>query len=276
MIKIEDTDKLKEVAREVREDVVRMVYNAQSGHPGGSLSAADIMTVLFFNIMNHDSKEPDKYDRDRFILSKGHCSPVYYSVLARTGYMDVEELDTFRKINSRLQGHPAKKELSFIETSTGSLGQGLSTASGIAFALRLNKNFSKIYCLCGDGELDEGQIWESLMTIKQYNLNNLIIIVDNNTLQIDGCNKDVKNIEPLKEKFEAFNYHVLDVDGHNIDELIKIFNEAKQKSDSGKNVIIMAHTSKGKGVSFMENKCEWDGKAPKKEEYDVAIKELEE
>ncbi len=276
MQKIEDTDKLRDIAKTSRKDVIKMVYNAQSGHPGGSLSATEIMTVLFFNVMNHSPENPKDENRDRFILSKGHCTPIYYSILARAGYFDVSELATFRKINSRLQGHPAKTKLDFVESSTGSLGQGLSIASGFAFALRLNKNFAKIYCLCGDGELDEGQIWESLMTIKQYGLNNLIIIIDNNTLQIDGCNKDVKNIEPLKEKFLAFNYEVLEVDGHDIEKLISTFNEAKQKSNSGKNVIILAHTIKGKGVSYMENKCEWHGKPPKKEEYEIAMKELEE
>jgi transketolase len=269
-----ETAELQSLCKEIRKDIINMIYNAGSGHPGGSLSATEIMTVLFFDVMNHDPTNPEDPNRDRFVLSKGHCTPVYYSVLAHAGYFPIDELKTFRKLNSRLQGHPDKSKFPLMESSTGSLGQGLSVAAGIAFGLQLDKNPAKVYCMIGDGELDEGQIWESLATIHKYQLSNLIIILDNNKVQLDGSNAEIKNMEPLREKLLAFNFGVLNVNGHDIDAVCKTFADAKQLSDGGKNVIIMAGTVKGKGVSFMENTCEWHGKAPNKEQYEMAMREL--
>jgi transketolase len=225
--------------------------------------------------MHHNPKIPDDKNRDRFILSKGHASPAYYSVLARSGYFDVSELENFRKINSRLQGHPDKSKFPILETTGGGLGQGLSIAAGKAFALRLDNNPAMIYCMTGDGELDEGQIWESLATIKKYNLSNLITIVDHNKMQLDGTNAEIKNLDPLTPKFKAFGFEVLEIDGHDISELINTFNYAKTLGEDKKNVIIIANTIKGKGVSFMENNIEWHGKAPNKEQYEKAMRELE-
>jgi len=275
MQKVEDVQKLGELCREVRKDIIHMVYTAGSGHPGGSLSATDVMVTLFFNIMHHNPKIPEDRNRDRFILSKGHASPAYYSVLAHAGYFDVSELENFRKMNSRLQGHPDKSKFPLLETTGGGLGQGISIAAGKAFALRLDNNPAMVYCMTGDGELDEGQVWESLATIKKYNLHNLIIIVDHNKIQLDGTNAEIKNLEPLPAKFKAFGFEVLEVDGHDIPELINTFDYAKRLSGEKKNVIIIADTIKGKGVSFMENNVEWHGKAPNKEQYEKAMKELE-
>ena len=275
MQKIEDVNILGELCREVRKDILSMVYTAGSGHIGGSLSATELLTTLFFSVMRHDPNNPDDKYRDRFILSKGHCTPVYYSVLARCGYFDVSELENFRKINSRLQGHPDKSKFPLMETTSGSLGQGLSISAGKALALRLENIPAKVYCMVGDGELDEGQIWESFATIQKYALSNIIIIVDHNKVQLDGHNSEIKNLEPLDSKFKAFGYEVLEVDGHDLNELLNTYNYAKTLSDDKKNVIILADTVKGKGVSFMENTSEWHGKAPNKEQYDKAMKELE-
>jgi len=275
MQKIEDINKLKDICRDVRTDIITMIYHAGSGHPGGSLSATELMVALFFNIMNHNPQNPEDKNRDRFILSKGHASPAYYSVLARAGYFDVSELENFRKLNSRLQGHPDKSKFPMLETTGGGLGQGLSIAAGKTFALKLDNIQSKIYCMLGDGELDEGQIWESLATIHKYNLHNLIIIVDHNKIQLDGTNVEIKNLEPLDQKFKAFGYDVLEVDGNDINEVINTFEYAKTLSNDKKNVLIIANTIKGKGISFMENNVEWHGKAPNKEQYEKAIKELE-
>jgi transketolase len=281
MDKVSDIEQLKSIANDVRKDIISMIYTAGSGHPGGSLSATEAMVALFFNIMNHDPKNPDDKARDRFIISKGHCTPVYYSVLARSGYLDVDELSNFRKINSRLQGHPDKSKFPLMETTSGSLGQGLSIASGIAFASRLDSKdldpnkTPKIYCMIGDGELDEGQIWEALATIRKYKLANLIIILDNNKIQLDGPNVEIKDMEILKDKFLAFNHEVLEMDGHDFKDILETFDDAKRLSDEGKNTIIISHTIKGKGVSFMENTSEWHGKAPNQEEYEKAMKELE-
>jgi transketolase len=272
---IDDINKLNEICRDIRKDIITMIYRAGSGHPGGSLSATELVVALFFNIMHHNPRIPEDRSRDRFILSKGHATPVYYSVLARAGYFDVSELENFRKINSRLQGHPDKSKFPQMETTSGSLGQGLSIAAGITFALRLDNETAKVYCMLGDGELDEGQVWESLATIKKYNLSNLIIIIDHNKIQLDGTNTEVKNLEPLDVKFKAFGFEVLEVDGHDMAEIINTFNYAKTLSDNKKSVIILANTVKGKGVSFMENTSEWHGKAPNKEQYEKAIKELE-
>ena len=284
MEKISDIKQLEGVARDVRTDILKMIFAAGSGHPGGSLSATEMMVALFFNTMNHDANNPQDPKRDRFVLSKGHCTPVYYSVLARSGYLDISELESFRKINSRLQGHPDKSKFPLMETTSGSLGQGLSISAGIAFALRLDQlnldanadhRIPKIYCMLGDGELDEGQIWESLATIKKYRLSHLIIILDNNKIQLDGPNVEIKDLELLKDKFLSFNYQVLETDGHDFKSILETLDEAKKLSDEDQNVIIISHTIKGKGVSFMENTAEWHGKVPNQEEYDKALKELE-
>jgi transketolase len=275
MDKVEGAEELKSICRDVRKDILLMVYTAGSGHIGGSFSATELLTVLFFNALRHDANNPDDATRDRFILSKGHCTPVYYSVLAHCGYFDASELLNFRKLNSKLQGHPDKSKFPLMETTSGSLGQGLSISAGKAFALRLDKNPAKIYCMLGDGELDEGQVWESLATIQKYTLSNLIIIVDNNKIQLDGTNAQIKDMDPLVDKFKAFGYDVLEVDGHDIGEIINTYNYARLLSDGGKNVVILASTVKGRGVSFMENTSEWHGKAPNDEEYEKALKELE-
>jgi transketolase len=274
MQKVTDIEQLKSIAKDVRGDIISMIYTAGSGHPGGSLSATELMTVLFFNQLNHSPENMVDPERDRFVLSKGHCTPVYYSVLARTGYFDITELQDFRKINSRLQGHPDKSKFPLMETTSGSLGQGLSIAEGIAYALKLDNKKSKVYCLMGDGELDEGQVWESLATIKKYNISNLIIIIDNNGIQLDGSNKEIKDLEPLNTKLNDFGHEVIEVDGHDINAVIEALTYARKSSDDGKCTILLAHTIKGKGISFMENKSEWHGKAPNKEEYELAIKEL--
>ncbi len=275
MQKIEDTNKLIELCRDVRTDIITMIYKSGSGHPGGSLSATELFVALFFNVMNHNPRNPEDKNRDRFILSKGHAAPAYYSVMARSGYFDISELENFRKINSRLQGHPDKSKFPILETTSGGLGQGISIATGKAFALRLENNPAKVYCMLGDGELDEGQVWESLATIHKYNLHNIILIVDHNKIQLDGTNAEIKNLEPLDAKFKAFGFEVIEVDGHDMAEVINTFNYAKTLSDSKKNSIIIANTVKGKGVSFMENTAEWHGKAPNKEQYEKAIRELE-
>lgn len=274
MQKVSDIEKLKSITKDVRRDIITMVYTAGSGHPGGSLSAVELMTVLFFNQLNHSVENPTDPERDRFVLSKGHCTPVYYSVLARSGYFDVSELQDFRKINSRLQGHPDKSKFPLMETTSGSLGQGLSIAAGMALALKIDGKKSKVYCMLGDGELDEGQVWESLATIKKYEISNLILIIDNNRIQLDGSNKEIKDLEPLNSKFRDFGHEVIEVDGHDINALIEVLTNARKLSDDGKTVIVIAHTIKGKGVSFMENTSEWHGKAPNKEQYEKAMKEL--
>jgi transketolase len=265
---------MKKAANEIRKDIIRMTSAAGSGHPGGSLSSVEILVSLYFNVMRHDPKNPAWSERDRFILSKGHVCPVLYSTLARSGYFPVDELATLRKLGSRLQGHPHRLKLDCLETSSGSLGQGLSISVGMAIGLRMDKKDAKVYCLMGDGELQEGQVWEAAMSGAHYKLDNLCGIVDVNRLQIDGWTKDVMSVEPLAKKWEAFGWHVIEVDGHNIEELIKAFDEAKRIK--GKPTVILANTVKGKGVSFMENKAEWHGTAPKKEEAEKALKELEE
>ncbi|HYD03815.1 MAG TPA: transketolase [Alphaproteobacteria bacterium] len=271
----EDIHVLQDLCKKSRRDIVSMIYIAGSGHPGGSLSSTELIVTLFNSILKHDPSNPQDKHRDRFVLSKGHCTPIYYSVLARCGYFDVQELQNFRRVNSRLQGHPDKSKFDLMETTTGSLGQGLSIAAGKALALKLDNIHSKVYCMIGDGELDEGQIWESLATIKKYNWSNLIIIVDHNNIQLDGTNKEIKNLDPLDQKFKAFGYEVLEVDGHNIYEVLATYHYAKKISDENKNVIIIAHTIKGKGISFMENTAEWHGKAPNKEQYEKAMGELQ-
>jgi len=264
--KINNVEELKSIAQNVREHIVEMVYEAQSGHPGGSLSVTDILTVLYFNQMNISLKEPKSEDRDRLVLSKGHCSPALYATLAERGFFEKEDLKTFRKIESNLQGHPDMNKIPGVDMTSGSLGQGLSAANGMALAGKLDKKDYKVYCILGDGEIQEGQIWEACMTSSNYKLDNLCVIVDNNNLQIDGTVKDVMNIYPLREKFESFGFEVFEVDGHNIEELIKVFEKAKNIKESP--TAIIAKTVKGKGVSYMENNVKWHGKAPNKEEYE--------
>ena len=271
-MKITDMKELEKIANEIRIGIVREVYSGKSGHPGGSLSCADILTVLYFNQMNIDPKDPKSNARDRFVLSKGHASPALYSTLASRGYFDKEELTTFRGIDSILQGHPDMKHIPGVDMSTGSLGQGLSCANGMAMASKLNKDGNRVYCLVGDGEIEEGQIWEAAMSASHYKLDNLCVIVDNNNLQIDGSIEEVMSSYPIDEKFKSFGFYVINVDGHNIEELINAFNEAK--TVKGKPTAIIAKTIKGKGVSFMENQVGWHGKAPNEEQYEIAIKEL--
>lgn len=266
-------DEMKDMAKTIRKDIVKMICEAGSGHPGGSLSSTDILVALYFSKMKHDPLKPNDDNRDRFILSKGHICPALYAVLARAGYFSVDELMTLRKIFSRLQGHPAtSKKLPGIEVSAGSLGQGLSVACGIALGAKMDKKDFKTFCLTGDGELQEGQIWEAAMTAAHYHLDNLVCIVDKNNLQIDGTVQEVMNIDPLKDKFEAFNWHVIECDGHNIEELCKAYDQAL--SYKGKPICIVANTIKGKGVSFMEDQAGWHGKAPSKEQCELAIQEL--
>ena len=263
---------LKEKANNIRKSVVEAVYSANSGHPGGSLSAADILTVLYFNQMNIDPKDPKNENRDRFVLSKGHASPVLYATLAERGFFDKEEIKTFRKLGSMLQGHPDMKGVPGVDMSTGSLGQGLSAANGMALASKLDEKGYRVYALLGDGEIQEGQIWEAAMTSSHYKLDNICVIVDNNNLQIDGNVSDVMNIHPIDKKFESYGFEVFKINGNDIDELISVFEKAK--TIKGKPTAIIAKTVKGKGVSYMENQAGWHGKAPKEEEYKIAMEEL--
>lgn len=249
------------------------MYQAQSGHPGGSLSCTDILTVLYFNQMNVDPKKPEDANRDRLILSKGHCSPALYAVLARKGYFDKEELKNFRKMDSFLQGHPDMKKTPGVDMTTGSLGQGLSAAVGMAIASKMNQAGCRVYCVLGDGEIEEGQIWESAMAAYKNKLDNLCVILDNNSLQIDGKIQDVAGLDNIEGKFKNFGFNVIQVDGHNISNLIDGFDSAKQTKQVP--TILIAKTIKGKGVSFMENQAKWHGKAPNEEEYEKAINELD-
>jgi transketolase len=264
---------LKKRAYMARKHIIKMIYLAGSGHPGGSLSAIDILVALYYNFLRHRSDEPDWNERDRFILSKGHICPALYTVLAMTGYFPVEELKTFRKIDSNLQGHPHMLKTAGIEVSSGSLGQGLSIANGIAMSLKYDKNSAYVYCMVGDGEMDEGQIWEAISTAGHYKLDNVIMIVDFNGLQIDGKVDEVKNKNPLKKRLESFNWEVIEIAGHNLKEIIDGFK--KVNSVKNKPVAIIAKTIKGKGISFMENKVQWHGRAPNEEEFKKAMAELE-
>jgi len=259
-------------AKKLRRHVVQMIGKASSGHPGGSLSAADIITVLYFKEMSHRAEDPRWQDRDRFILSKGHAAPVLYAALAECGYFPIAELDTLRAHGSCLQGHCDMTLTPGIELSAGSLGQGLSFGIGTALAGRLNCTDYRVYVLLGDGECDEGQVWEAAMASAHYKLDNLTAIVDYNKLQIDGWNRDVMNLEPLAEKWHAFGWHVIEVDGHNLPNIFNAFEEAKKVK--GKPAVILAHTTKGKGVSFMENQVSYHGKAPSLEQVAKALEEL--
>lgn len=265
-------DELKSIAKKVRQGIIEAVYSAKSGHPGGALSCTDILVALYFSEMNIEPNNPKKEDRDRLILSKGHACPALYSVLAHRGYFDVDNLKSFRKIGSILQGHPDMKKIPGVDMTTGSLGQGLSAANGMALAGKLDKKDYYVYAILGDGEIEEGQIWEAAMTASQYKLNNLIVFVDYNNLQIDGKLNEVKSPEPIKDKFEAFGFNTLEIDGHNFEEILNAINMAK--SEKNRPTAIVAHTVKGKGVSFMENQAKWHGKAPSEEEYKIAMEEL--
>jgi len=265
-------DELKKQTVEIRRDIVQMIADSNSGHPGGSLSATDIVTALFFSEMNFDSKNPKWEDRDRFILSKGHACPVLYSCMARTGFFEYEELKTLRQINSRIQGHPEVRRLPGIEASTGSLGQGLSIGAGIALSAKLLGKSYRTYVLTGDGELDEGQIWEAAMFCAHKKIDNLVAIVDSNKQQLDGWVKDIMSLEPLADKWKAFGWEVIEIDGHNLEEILMAFDKAK--TIKGKPPVIIANTIKGKGVSFMENNLEFHGMAPTKEQLEQALKEL--
>lgn len=266
---------LKQKANEVRKGIVTAVHAAKSGHPGGSLSAADILTYLYFEEMNIDPAQPKKADRDRFVLSKGHNAPGLYAVLAERGYFSKKDLLTLRHIGSYLQGHPDMKHINGVDMSSGSLGQGISAAAGMAVSAKISGDSYHVYTLLGDGEIQEGQVWEAAMFAGHRKLDNLTVIVDNNNLQIDGSIEDVCSPYPIDKKFEAFNFHVICVeDGNDMEQLKKAFDEAK--TVKGKPVAIIARTLKGKGVSFMENKASWHGKAPNDEEFFQAMKELDE
>ena len=271
-MKIKDINELQTYANKIRQGVIEAVYSAKSGHPGGSLSIAEILAVLYFNQMNIDEKNPKAKGRDRLVLSKGHTAPALYSTLALRGFFDINELKTLRNINSKLQGHPDMKNIPGVDASTGSLGQGLSIANGMALASKMDSEGVRVYCICGDGEIEEGQIWEAAMTSSHYKLDNLCVIIDNNNLQIDGKVNEVMNIYPIDTKFKSFGFEVINVDGHNIPELITAFETAKKTK--GKPTAIIANTIKGKGVSFMENEASWHGKAPNDEQYKQAMLEL--
>lgn len=268
-----EKNRLTAISYSVRKGIIEGVFNAKSGHPGGSLSIADILTYLYFCEMNVDAKNPKCEDRDRLVLSKGHVAPALYSVLAHKEFFPVEELKTLRKIGSRLQGHPDMNKVPGVDMTSGSLGQGISAACGMAKAAKLmNKNY-RVFAILGDGEIEEGQVWEASMFAAHNNLDNLTIVVDNNGLQIDGKIDEVCSPYPIDEKFKAFGFHVIVINGNNFDEIEKAFNEVKEIK--GKPTAIIATTVKGKGVSFMENQAGWHGKAPNAEEYDIAMKELD-
>ena len=264
---------LQKIANEVRKGIVTSVHSAKAGHPGGSLSAADIFTYLYFEEMNVDPKNPKKPDRDRFVLSKGHCAPGLYAALAHKGFFPVEDLVTLRHVGSYLQGHPDMKSVPGVDMSSGSLGQGVSAAVGMAIAGKLDNASYRVYTLLGDGEIEEGQVWEAAMLAGHRKLDNLVVIVDNNNLQIDGKLEEVCSPYPIDKKFEAFNFHVINIDGNDFDELRAAFEEARQTK--GQPTAIIAKTIKGKGVSFMEDQAGWHGKAPNEEEYKKAMAELE-
>lgn len=273
-MKITETLALEKIANNVRIDILEEVYNAKSGHIGGAFSIADILTVLYFNEMNIDAKSPDSPDRDRLVLSKGHASAALYAVLAEKGYIDKEELKTFRNIDSNLQGHPDMNKVPGVDMTTGSLGQGLSVANGMALSSKLDSRGYRVYCILGDGELQEGQIWEAAMTAEKYQLDNLCIIIDANELQLTDTTMNVKGINQndIEQKFRAFGFQTVVIDGHNIESIIRALTIAEMTK--GKPTAIICKTIKGKGVSFMENQIDWHGKAPNDEEYKIAMQEL--
>jgi transketolase len=268
-----DYSGLEKIAKQIRRDIIAMITEAKSGHPGGSLSMTDILAVLYFKQMRHNPKNPQWEERDRFILSKGHACSALYACLARAGYFPPEELLTFRKLHTRLQGHPAlDKGLPGIENTSGALGQGLSFACGIALSGRLDKKNYRVYCMLGDGELDEGQVWEAVLTASHYKLDNLCAIVDYNGFQLDGKLDEIKNMAPLTAKWQSFGWQTIEIDGHNYNEIDNAFEQAKKIR--GFPTAIIAHTIKGKGVSFIEGDNQWHGKAPTKEQAEKATQEL--
>ena len=273
-MKITETLALEKIANNIRIDILEEVYNAKSGHIGGAFSIADILTVLYFNEMNIDAKSPYSPDRDRLVLSKGHASAALYAVLAEKGYIDKEELKTFRNIDSNLQGHPDMNKVPGVDMTTGSLGQGLSVANGMALSSKLDSRGYRVYCILGDGELQEGQVWEAAMTAEKYQLDNLCIIIDANELQLTDTTMNVKGINQndIEQKFRAFGFQTVVIDGHNIESIIRALTIAEMTK--GKPTAIICKTIKGKGVSFMENQIDWHGKAPNDEEYKIAMKEL--
>lgn len=265
-------DKLARQAGVLRRHVIRMLGEAGSGHPGGSLSATDIMTVLYWHEMNTDPTKPDWPDRDRFVLSKGHAAPILYACLAEKGYFSVDELKTLRKLGSNLQGHPDSSKTPGVEVPTGSLGQGLSMGNGMALAAKMDGRDYRVYVLLGDGEVEEGMVWEAAMTSAHYQLDNLVAIVDNNNLQIDGDVRDVMGIKDLAQRFRSFGWATIDIDGHDYSQIVSAFRLAR--GTKGKPTAIIAHTVKGKGVSFMENQVGWHGSAPSQEQVEAALAEL--
>lgn len=269
-----DILELQKIATEIRLGIVEAVFNAKSGHPGGALSSADILTYLYFREMNVSADKANDENRDRFVLSKGHSCPAYYSVLAEKGYFSKDELKSFRHTGAMLQGHPDMKGINGVDMSSGSLGQGFSVACGMALGAKIDKKDYRTYALLGDGESQEGQVWEAITFAAHYNLDNLCLIIDNNGLQIDGKVKDVMNIMPYASKLKAFGWNVISCDGHNFEEIKNAFDKARQTK--GKPTAIIAQTVKGKGVSFMENQASWHGKAPNEEQYNIAVRELTE
>lgn len=267
-----NTLELKKIANEVRKGIITSVHSAKAGHPGGSLSAAEIYTYLYFEEMNVDPQNPDNPARDRFVLSKGHTAPGYYAALAHRGFFPVEDLVTLRHVGSYLQGHPCMQHIPGVDMSSGSLGQGISTAVGMAISAKLSNEDYRVYTLLGDGEIQEGQVWEAAMLAGHRHLDNLVVIVDNNGLQIDGNIEDVCSPYPIDKKFEAFNFHVINIDGHDFEQIAAAFKEAKETK--GKPTAIIAKTVKGKGVSFMENQASWHGAAPNDEQFAVAMEDL--
>ena len=268
-----DILELKKQANEIRKGIVTAVHSAKSGHPGGSLSAADIFTYLYFEEMNIDPKDPKKQDRDRFVLSKGHVAPALYSTLAHRGYFPVSDLTTLRKVGSYLQGHPDMKGTKGVDMSSGSLGQGISVAAGMALSAKMSNEDYRVYTILGDGEIQEGQVWEAAMFAGFRKLDNLVVIVDNNNLQIDGSIDKVCSPYPIDEKFKAFNFHVINIDAHDFEQIKNAFDEAR--NTKGMPTAIIAKSVKGKGVSFMENEAKWHGSAPNDEQYEIAMKDLE-
>ena len=272
MEKTRDVAQLSQIALRIRRDIVDMLFHAGSGHPGGSLGSTEIVTALYWGEMNHRPEDPHWPDRDRFVLSKGHVCPVLYAALGEAGYFPKDILCTLRKLGSPLQGHPCMLKATGVEISSGSLGQGLSVANGMALAGRLDGKSYRVYVLLGDGECQEGQVWESAMTSAQYKIDNLCAILDYNNLQIDGKVSEVKDIAPLRDKWDAFRWHTIEIDGHNYGQIFAAFDEAR--ATKGRPTMIIARTIKGKGVSFMEGQCEWHGKSPKSEDYEKAMIEL--
>ncbi len=264
---------MKGVTKRLRRHIVTMIGRAGSGHPGGSLSAVEIVTALYFKVLRHNPSDPCWADRDRFILSKGHAAPLLYATLGECGYFPVDELSTLRQLDSRLQGHTDCKTTPGVEMTAGTLGQGLSFAIGVALSGRLNSQSYRVYVLLGDGECDEGQVWEGAMAAAHFKLDNLVVMVDNNGIQLDGWNRDIMNLEPLNKKWQGFGWHVIEADGHDLRRLIDAFEQAKLVK--GQPAVIIAHTIKGKGVSFMENNPGFHGKAPNTAEVEIALKELE-